>query len=275
MIKLIVSDVDGTLVEDGGNYIKPRFFEVVHELKKRGIVFVACSGRGITSLKNIFKPVKDDIILCGENGGYIKCREHIVYQNFIDEDDVKELIYESRNMEEIVTCLCTPDVMYIERAGINEFNWLNEGYEIKAELVEDLFTVNLKNVIKFSILDKIGVGKNSGILLNKKWREKMFVTEAGMEWLDITNKDVNKGKAVSEIQRYLGIKKEETVIFGDNHNDIPMFSFAKYGFAVKNAREEVIDVADYITDSNKDDGVLNILEKILKDDYNFKNKKSC
>lgn len=269
MIKLIVTDIDGTLVPDGSKDVNPRLFDIIRELKSEGIVFAACSGRSITSLSNLFEPVLSDVILCGENGGYIKCRDYTIATHFMNPKFVKELIHESRMIDNIVPCLCTPEIMYVERAKEEDLTWLNDGYMTNTVVLDDLLLADLNKVIKFSVLDKISAANNSGKRFNKKWHDILSVVESGLEWLDMTDKEVNKGRAVQDIQNYLDIKPENTMVFGDNHNDLSMLENAKYSFAVKNARKEVLRKAKFITDSNLNDGVIKILEKVLKGDLNF------
>ncbi len=66
MIKLIVSDIDGTLVKDGENQINPEIFDVIMELKKKKkIHFAAASGRQAASIEYTFSPIKRGDFLCG------------------------------------------------------------------------------------------------------------------------------------------------------------------------------------------------------------------
>lgn len=58
MIKLIVSDVDGTLVEDGSGGVNPELFEVILKLREKGIQFAIASGRPWASVEGAFEPVK-------------------------------------------------------------------------------------------------------------------------------------------------------------------------------------------------------------------------
>ena len=62
MIKLVASDVDGTLVPDGTFEINPEIYDVIKKLKEKGITFVAASGRQYASLKKLFAPVADRIL---------------------------------------------------------------------------------------------------------------------------------------------------------------------------------------------------------------------
>ena len=76
MIKLIVSDVDGTLVPEGTNNINPELFELILRLKKKGVYFAVASGRHKCSIEKIFAPVKEDIFYITSNGAYTgTCRQ--------------------------------------------------------------------------------------------------------------------------------------------------------------------------------------------------------
>ena len=77
------------------------------------------------------------------------------------------------------------------------------------------------------------------------------------------DRSVNKGQAVKCLQESLGILPEETVVFGDQLNDLEMLNQAYYSFAVANAREEVRRAARFQADSNVRDGVLKVLRQLI------------
>ena len=85
----------------------------------------------------------------------------------------------------------------------------------------------------------------------------------GYEWLDTMNLGVNKGAALKKLQNIMNISKEETMVFGDNYNDIEMLEQAAYSYAVGNARDRVKEKAKYITDTNRNDGVLKVIKMLL------------
>lgn len=64
MIKLVVSDIDGTLLEDGGHELNPELFEVILKLREKGMQFAAASGRQWASIEQVFDPVKEKIFIC-------------------------------------------------------------------------------------------------------------------------------------------------------------------------------------------------------------------
>ena len=77
---------------------------------------------------------------------------------------------------------------------------------------------------------------------------------------DIIPKDGGKNKGIDAIINYFGIKLEETMAFGDGGNDIDMLKHAEIGVAMENARDDVKEIADFITTSVDDDGVTNALK---------------
>ena len=81
--------------------------------------------------------------------------------------------------------------------------------------------------------------------------------------MDVMERGVNKGTALRKIQNIFEIPKEETAVFGDNHNDLEMMTEARNSYAVANAREEVKAIAMQIVSSNNDDGVLKQIQKII------------
>lgn len=82
--------------------------------------------------------------------------------------------------------------------------------------------------------------------------------------MDIMNSDTNKGASLKKIQDYYGIRPEETMVFGDNFNDLEMFDCAYYSYAVGDARQEVIDSARFTAPPMKENGVLQILKELLE-----------
>ena len=71
MIQLVVSDIDGTLLQDGANAIPPAIFEQITRLRERGIRFCPASGRQYTSLRKLFAPVADQLYYLCENGAVV------------------------------------------------------------------------------------------------------------------------------------------------------------------------------------------------------------
>ena len=89
------------------------------------------------------------------------------------------------------------------------------------------------------------------------------MTISGDMWMDCMALGVNKGQAIRILQEALDIRQEETMVFGDQLNDMEMMDQAYYSFAVANARPEIRRKARFQADSNQNDGVLKILKGLL------------
>ena len=91
MIKLIVSDIDGTLVKDGTLDINPEYMDVIRKLTEKGIHFVACSGRQYSSEKQLFAPVKDIISYISDGGTLIRTSDKILKVHTLSDEIWKNM----------------------------------------------------------------------------------------------------------------------------------------------------------------------------------------
>lgn len=85
-------------------------------------------------------------------------------------------------------------------------------------------------------------------------------------YLEITRRGVDKASAVSRVAAWRGIALSEVAAIGDGHNDLGMLALAGTGIAPANAAGDVLRAADYLTDSNEDDGVAAAIDALLDDD---------
>ena len=92
MIKMVSSDLDGTLLTGGSQTIPEEIFSLIKELKDMGILFVAASGRQYANMRNLFLPVRDDMAFISENGGLAIQNEKLLYCDSFDKDLVMEII---------------------------------------------------------------------------------------------------------------------------------------------------------------------------------------
>lgn len=261
MIKLIASDIDGTLVTDGGYDVPDELHEVIRKLRAKGIQFAAASGRQWASIESIFDPVKEKIFYLSDNGAYIGCHGRNLFLNPIERNTVMEMVEDVRTMEGLEVMLSGPDVVYLETKDREFLDWMVNDYKFRVETVEDLTKVQ-SDFIKISVYRKTDVEIYTRHL-REKYAERLKITISGDMWMDCMRPGVNKGEAVKILQESLSIKPEETMAFGDQLNDIEMLNQAYYSFAVGNARKEVKQAARFQTDTNLNQGVLKILKLLI------------
>lgn len=261
MIKLIATDIDGTLVEDGGNQVNPELYDVVLKLRQKGIQFAAASGRQWESIESLFEPVKEKIFYLSDNGAYLGCYGRNLFLNTIDRELMVELVTDIRKYPELDVMVSGPDVAYMDTKDQAFVDWIVDGYHFRLEQVKDLLDVQ-DEIIKIAVYKKTGV-QEATTELREKYGDRLKMTISGDMWMDCNALGVSKGQAISVLQESLDIKPEETMAFGDQLNDVEMLERAYYSFAVGNARPEVKAAARFRADQNVNDGVLKILKELL------------
>lgn len=262
MIRLIASDMDGTLLDDKG-LLNEEFFIIHEKLEERDIKFVVASGRQYDQLYNCFEPISDKIAYISENGALITYKGKEIFSNVMERNHWNELIDDVLKFEDVFIVLCGKGSAYLNTT--NEL-FLEEAikYYFNYEIV-DRFDEVEDDIFKISIYDYKGLDNNFRNTLQMKWRDILEIVSSTPYWLDIYNKGVNKGKALNLLQSKFNIKKMETMIFGDYYNDLEMLQEGYYSYAMKNAPQEIKEVANFIAKSNSENGVLEIIkEKILK-----------
>ena len=262
MIKLIVSDIDGTLVKDGEDKVNPEIFDVIMRLKKeKGIHFAAASGRQAASIEHLFKPIQKEIFYVAENGSYLGCYGRTLFLYPIERELANSLAQDIRKNPLLDVMLSGAKGTYLETDNQEFIDWMINGYHFHIIRVADVTKVD-DEIIKVSAYKKEGIQEAVGSLFDK-YQDRMKMTISGDMWMDCMRKGINKGEAVKTLQESLGISPEETMAIGDQMNDIEMLNRAYYSFAIGNAREEVKKTARFQADINLNDGVMKILKMLL------------
>lgn len=261
-VKLIVSDMDGTLLnshEEPSNL----FFEQFKKLKELGVHFIAASGRQFDSIAHKLSPIKDEITIIGENGGVAKRNGELLHLQTMDRRIVSEVIPTLRKIKDTLIILCGKNSAFVETKDQKLINIFKEYYNTY-EIVEDLTqVVDRASTIKIALYHPIS--SEEYIYPKVKLFEKEILLKiSGKNWVDLSSLTCNKGKALKVVQDRMNISSEQTVVFGDYLNDIEMLQCAKYSFAMKNAHSEVKLIAKYETDSNNDLGVEKVIAQIIE-----------
>lgn len=260
MIKLIVTDMDGTLLTSN-NTLPDGFDEVYQQVRKAGIQFVVASGRQYYILKQEFDHLDHDILFVAENGGFIDYGEGTVLLNPFSKADINELITAIRQIDGVFPVIGGRHSAYIEDAH-PLFMKEVEAYFVKCQQVDDLTKVE-DDLLKIAICDLKNPEFNSFPLL-KDFSSRFQVSVSSHIWLDIMPLNVNKGEAVKFVQKQLGIQPEETMVFGDYLNDIQMMQMADHSYAMANAHPELKKLARFSAPGNNENGVLKVIrEKII------------
>ena len=261
MIKLVVSDIDGTLLVDGENELNPELFDVILKLRKQGMQFAAASGRQWVSIERTFDPIKEKIFYLSDNGAYVGLHGRNLYLNTMNPQLARMMVKEIREAG-MVAMVSGPDTVYVDGRDVKFCDWLMTGYQFQVKQVEDLMEVE-EPFVKVSAYCRSDIDKATKDI-REKYKDRLKIAISGDMWMDCMAPGINKGQAVKLLQESLGISPKETMVVGDQMNDIEMLQQAYYSFAVGNARPEVKKAARFQTDVNVRDGVLKILKLLVE-----------
>lgn len=256
MIKLIASDMDGTLL-NSKKHLSPSIHDVLKKLKNKDIIFVAISGRDIFSLKEIFKDVEEDIVYASNNGNYITYKNEVIFENYIENNMVEKVAKIIRKKAKHNTIYCAKDAIYSESLipAIVGRKW-----NLKVKYTRDITKVEDKILKITTFGDKKIINRTLEAI--RGFNNKLMITKSGSTCFDICNLGGTKKQGVNILQEKFNVGYNETMVFGDHMNDLEMMSSAYYSYAMENAEEEVKKNARFIAGTNDDDGVIKVIKEV-------------
>ena len=262
MIKLVASDLDGTLLPEGTADIDPKIYEVIRGLQKAGITFVAASGRNYESVMSVFGSMEKELTVISDNGGYVAKGGVELYCNGFPKDLLQEVVALVRSVPNVWIMASAARGTYTDMNDPEYVRWIREGYKTDIRVVDDLLAVE-EPLIKVALYTYAKDAAKVAEPLCRQLGGRVSIALAGERWVDIMMPGISKGEALSHIQQTLGVTREETAAFGDNGNDISMLQQAAESFAVANAREEVRAMAKHVLGDVSEGAVLEQLERFL------------
>lgn len=261
MIKLIVSDMDGTLLNDEKK-IAPGFYDLLPRLKERGIRFVVASGRQYPSLKQDFAEHIQDVTVIAENGAFVVDKGRELYFRGMDQEQLAHCLDAVATMPEVEPLLCAKYCAYTSDRELYELLAAPK-FHYEMRLVDSLYGIT-EGVTKVSLIARSGMGAEAcHEKLAPMLPEEVTLVVSGEGCLDTGLKGVHKGAAVAQLQKMWHITPEETVVFGDQFNDVEMFDQAAYSYAMENAVPQVRQKARFVAGSNNDGAVVKVIRELL------------
>ncbi|MCJ7689561.1 MAG: Cof-type HAD-IIB family hydrolase [Clostridiaceae bacterium] len=257
MVKLIATDMDGTLLNDNGE-INEKIFDLIHAFNEKDIKFAAASGRFYSQLSKNFEKVNTDMIFIAHNGALVKYNNkgETLYSNSIDKKQIDEVINLNPKLGEELFLAAENDAY-----AINPSEDMRRQFtfsQVPVVIVKSLSEIK-KTIYKITYFMADGINPDIVEYLKKNLNDKLEFVVSGDKWIDIMNKGISKGNAIKILQDKFNINLKETMVFGDYYNDLTMFKAAHHSYAMKNAPEDVKTHANFVAKSNNDDGVYNVI----------------
>ncbi|MBQ7889023.1 MAG: HAD family hydrolase [Erysipelotrichaceae bacterium] len=265
--KLFVFDVDGTIRVPSKHYIPDSTAEIIPKLKEMGIRTVVATGRDFHIIDAEVKALDFDYYICSNGASIYDKHGTLISETRIDYDTGIRLL---KFIKKHGDCICFRFLKH------NAFTY---GLEHMASFRQRFFKSGvLTPVLKkepptednlfIDELPVMGVVKTADKTMNlmKKEFPNISFTSVFDDYYDFGSIEANKGLALNKLRQLLDIKKEETAVFGDGENDIPMFEAAGISVAMGNAEDDVKASAKYITDDIEKHGLANAIHHLLKGD---------
>ncbi|MEP7144506.1 MAG: HAD family hydrolase [Ferruginibacter sp.] len=259
-IKLVAADMDGTLL-NARQELSPDFYPVFDKMKAKGLLFAVASGRQFFNLLNYFETIKDEVIFIAENGSYVVYKGEDILVQAMDPDIVMQQLLTARKIPGAYAILCGKKRAYVESVA-PRFIENVEMYYDKYEVVDDLLKVDDDRFLKIAICDLAGSETNSYPFF-RQMQDQLQVKISGHIWLDLSHILANKGRAIEVLQKKYGIGIDETMVFGDYLNDLEMMQQAGFSYAMENAHPDIKNAARFLTKSNEENGVTEVLKEML------------
>ena len=287
MYKLIAIDLDGTLLNSYG-VVTDRTKQTIKKCIDKGIEIVLASGRPNDSIEAIAKEIGAEHYFIAGNGALIYDikKQKVIYEKYMSKEKVLEIIklceqnsisYNVYTDKTILATALKYNVLYYHKENLKKeeskkthINIVDDMYSYVKQMQEEKFlkiTICDTNSNVFNaIIRKMKQIKGIDILEVSHMSRKII--KQGTEdvpieyyYTEISLQEVDKYNALQFLQKKLNIKNEETIAIGDNMNDKKMIQKAGMGIAMKQSCPAVIEIADYVTEGNNEDGVAKALEK--------------
>lgn len=272
MIKLVVSDLDGTLL-DGNSRLADLVADGIRKLEEAGIEFMVATGRKNQISAPIFNEVGLYPAFINVNGGLVFDREgNNIQTNPIEKVKARKIVELGFRMN-CTFQMVTSQGVYALNADEIRRSWLNTFDKTGSNLVMyKNFLETLQELESVDEVDGLEVVKFLFSVPTIELREKIIegleeikdleITSSAMTNVEVTGKGVSKGLA---LLAYIDGKydKDEVVVIGDSPNDLSMFERFKYSYAVGNAVPEIKDLAYKVVGPNHEHGILEVFSDAL------------
>ncbi|WP_198439972.1 Cof-type HAD-IIB family hydrolase [Aerococcus urinae] len=286
MLELIVSDMDGTLLDET-MHIHPRNREAIMHTYQLGIPFIVATGRNFHEAKVLLDEAGIRCPIIGLNGAILFDREgEVEYEIDLDDQVAKEIIHYGHEHDYYMEAMTSKNVysnskhqrlhyiadmiqrMSPELSFEETLSRASQSNEVNSiEYIDDLTDLieeEGQHILKLVFIHEKGPQVLHPIQQELSQRyDNIYITSSFKSNLEISAKTANKGGAVAKYCQAHGYNPKNIMAIGDNLNDLKMLEMAGYSFAMANADPAVKEIADYVTGPHNEGGVADAIYKAL------------
>jgi len=265
--KLIASDMDGTLVNDNSELTERTKTAIINAVDS-GVLFVTATGRPFSNTQKVNDLFKDnyDMPFIVFNGAeaYMGKSEKLLFEKFLDFDLAKEVFNTGQKLG-IAQILWTGPRLWANREckETKQYHSVCKGLDMT--IVTDLDSIKneIKGISKVLWIDDPARIKKLFTEMRSHFGDSLKCVSSMSHFLEFVSIDAGKGTALAEIGKLFNIDRSEMIAVGDAFNDLCMIEYAGFGAAMANSSDEIKSKSDYVAPSNNDDGVADLIEKML------------
>jgi len=273
--ELFISDLDGTLLDDRGN-LSSYSREKLNFLMEQGLDFTVASARSLFSIQKLLKGVNIRLPVIEFNGAFISdfsTGEHLQI-NSIPQEILEEILLDLATYRQVPLISCFDGkrdrLFYLEISNEGKQWYIEDRKEKKdprlawAETLEEAISAE---VVCLTIIDRQERLLELNGLLEAKYSDRVEIHlienqySPGWFWLTVHDRKASKDQGILTLTQITGHSPDQLTVFGDNLNDLKMFSFAQRAVAVENGQPRVKKAATHLTGSNGEDGVVKFILK--------------
>lgn len=260
MIKMIATDIDGTILNYDFSNFTLEVKKCINDLKNRGIKVVLATGRMHKAAQFLADELGIDTPIISYQGGFIKDKSgKVYYRKDLNPAYAREIIKWARD-NKIHINLYMDDDLYVEKDDDIIRRYTKERLiKYKVCNFDNLEIKGVNKILAVKFDDAQTVTKWL-MYLQSKYPD-LYIVKSTPYFCEISNKEATKSHAVKYLCKEWGIKKEEVLAIGDQNNDIELLKSGGIKVAMGNATEELKQYADYITDSVDNNGFVKAVEK--------------
>lgn len=264
MIRLIMSDIDGTLLGKGESSFDSSVFSVIEKLSKQNIVFAAASGRSLSDLTKLFEPVKNQMAFVCSDGSMTVYAGKVLGISSMEREKAGYLcrhIYETEGCELLVYTRHNVYAICKSEAYLEFVKRRYEGKAIIFNRIEEFDDIQ-EEFLKVAVYADGGIAEHES-KLRERWGDDFNIVYCANVWMEIVAKDTTKVTGLNNLLEYLGCGRDEVMAFGDGGNDVELLGTVAYGYAMDYAPDYVKEAAKYETDS-----VMNEIRRVVLGESN-------
>ena len=270
-IKVIATDMDGTLLDPKGQLDLPRLEKILDKLDQCDIRFVIATGNEVHRMRQLLGHLADRVVLVVANGARIFENNELIQAQTWDDAMVDRALahFKGRECQDqfVVTAMnggfVKKGTVFTELDKFMTPEMIEKLYQ-RLNFVDEFDSSLFGGVLKMSMV--VGEERLDSVLqeVNDLFDGRVRAVSSGYGCIDILQDGIHKAWGLVELLKRWNLKPEQIMAFGDSENDIEMLELAGISYSMENAEEAVKRVATKVAPANSQAGVYKVLENWLE-----------